>query len=287
MSDAAYYYEREGVTAGPVSAAELVAQGVSRETLVWAASMSGWLAAGQVVELAPFLAAVLPPLPARTGPPPLPTSPPILPAATSDTPAALLTPTATPFAPDGYSLPLLGKFKDDRSVWDMGAQQRFGEFMPNADLDSLHGWGFHSIKKYQLVLLDAGGEPLLTFYKPKAPLLNPLRIGELRVLDARNQSLGTCRYNALKAINRLITVEDARGQEAILVKAASVTSRDWVLTTATGVVGRVRRSRPASWAQLLMDNQNDRFEVIFEPGVPETQKALGLSAVIAAHLLLP
>jgi hypothetical protein len=285
MSEPLYYYEKEGVTAGPVPADELSVQGVRRETLVWTATMSNWRAAGQVAELTAFFAAVPPPLPARTGPPPLPVAPPALPALVREAPPV---PPATPFAPAGYSLPLLGKFKDDRTVWDMSTQQPFGEFMPNADLHSLQEWGFVSVKKYQFVLLDAAGKPLLTFYKPKAPLLNPLRIGELRVLDARNQLLGTCRYNTLKVLSWLLTVEDAQGHELMLLKSISIGSRDWVLETPTGVViGRVRRSRSASWTQLLLEQKHDRFELIFEEAVQESHKALGLSAIIAAYLLFP
>lgn len=287
MSEPAYYYEKEGATAGPIPAAELVAQGVRRETLVWAADMKEWQPAGQVNALKPLFAIVPPPLPIRTGPPPLPDVLPATPAPPV-TSAAVITNPPTSFAPMGYSMPLLGKFKDDRDVWAMETQECFGEFLPNADLKSLHEWGYQPLKNYQFVLLDADGQPLLTLYKPSSSLLNPLRIGELSVLDAQNQLLGTCRHRLFKGLTRLLTIEDAQGRELMALKQASISNRDWVFETPTGVViGRVRRSQSASWAHLLFEHKNDRFELIFEETAKERHKILGVSAVVAAYLLAP
>jgi hypothetical protein len=293
MSEPIYYYEKEGATAGPIPAAELVAQGVRRETLVWAANMKEWQPAGQVDALTSLFASVPPPLPIRTGPPPLPGPPPLLGAlpvnpAPQMAPATAVLTSPILFASMGYSLPLLGKFKNDREVWAMETQERFGEFLPNADLKSLHEWGFQPLKKYQFVLLDADGQPLLTLYKPSSSLLNPFQIGELRVLDAQNQLLGTCRHRLFKGLTRLLTIEDAQGREMMALKQVSISNRDWVFETPTGVIiGRVRRSQSANWMHLLFEHKNDRFELIFEETAKERHKVLGVSAVVAAYLLAP
>jgi hypothetical protein len=56
-----------GVQQGPFDAAALAGQAaagtLTRETLVWKEGMAGWVAAGQVPELAPVFGAVPPPLP--------------------------------------------------------------------------------------------------------------------------------------------------------------------------------------------------------------------------------
>lgn len=288
MPEPTYYYEKEGTTAGPVPAAELVAQGVRCDTLVWAAGMDSWLAAGQVEGLTSLFAAVPPPLPTRMGPPPLPKLPTLVDLVPPVTvPASSPGSHLSPYMPAGYSLPLLGKFKDDRAIWAMDSQQRFGEFAPNADLESLHEWGYQPLKKYQFVLLDATGQPLLTLFKPRTALINPLQLAEIRVLDTRNQLLGTCRHNAFKALTRLLTIEDARGRELMALKLVSIGSRDMVLETSAGVVGRIRRSHAAAWTQLFLEHKHDRFELIFEPAAQEIHKSLGISAVVAAYLLVP
>ncbi|HMS76385.1 SPFH domain-containing protein [Gordonia sp. (in: high G+C Gram-positive bacteria)] len=67
-----YHVEQNGQAGGPYTAAQLqqyIAGGaVTRQTLVWAANMAGWTAAGQVPELATLFPAVPPPLPPRMPP---------------------------------------------------------------------------------------------------------------------------------------------------------------------------------------------------------------------------
>ena len=290
MSNAHYYYEKEGEPKGPIPITDLLTQGVRQDTLVWAAGMSTWLAAGQVEELAPLFVAVPPPLPIRTGPPPLPKASapasPVLAAAASAAPPATR---PKRLAPLGYSLPLLGKFKYDNEVFALDSQQHFASFASNDDLKSLHEWGLQPLKKYDFVLLDIAGEPLLTLHKPAESIVNPLRLAEVQVFDMNNQRIGTCRRgtsNVMK-MKKLISIEDTQGREGMWLGMEKLTSRDLVLSASNGVVGRVRRSHPAAWTQMLLEHKDDRCEVIFEPQVQGIYKALGISAVVAAYLLTP
>ena len=286
MSESQYHYDHAGVTAGPVPGAELLQHGVGRDTLVWTAGMSGWLPAGQVEALAPLFVALPPPLPSRPGPPPLPP-----PKAAAEAPPSAPAPIAvgrsiSPFAPDGYSLPLFGKFAEDATVWAMDAGEPLGTFSNNSDLQSLHKWGFQSTKQYRFQLLNSTGQLLLTLHKPKASLFNPLNKGELHVLDSENNLLGICRCGVSFSTKRVVTVEDVQGNELMLVNHARLGSRDFVLETSTGVLGRGRRSRTAEWTQMLLEFQYDRIELIFEPNVLESRKALGIGAVVAGYLLV-
>lgn len=290
MSNAHYYYEKEGEPKGPVPTTDLLTQGVRRDTLVWAAGMSTWLAAGQVEELAPLFVAVPPPLPIRTGPPPLPkASSPASPMLAAAAPAAPPATRPKRLAPLGYSLPLLGKFEDDNEVFALDSQQRFATFAPNDDLKSLHKWGLQALKKYQFALLDIAGEPLLTLHKPAESILNPLRLAEVQIFDMNNQRIGTCRRGVPKTLimKKLISIEDAQGREIMWLSVEKITSRDLILSAPGGVVGRVRRSHPAAWTQMLLEHKDDRCEVIFEPQVQGIYKALGISAVITAYLITP
>jgi membrane protease subunit (stomatin/prohibitin family) len=61
VQQAAWFISRDGQNFGPFGQEALVGQGLSRESYVWKAGMSGWLPAAQVPELAAVLAAVPPP----------------------------------------------------------------------------------------------------------------------------------------------------------------------------------------------------------------------------------
>jgi membrane protease subunit (stomatin/prohibitin family) len=63
LPTAGWFAGINGRQQGPFDASALVAQGVTRDTLVWKNGMDGWVAAGQVPELASVFASVPPPLP--------------------------------------------------------------------------------------------------------------------------------------------------------------------------------------------------------------------------------
>jgi len=61
--EAQYHAAVNGQQIGPFPASQLAANGVTPETLVWKAGMSGWVKASEVPELAPVFASVPPPIP--------------------------------------------------------------------------------------------------------------------------------------------------------------------------------------------------------------------------------
>ena len=111
--------------------------------------------------------------------------------------------------------------------------------------------------------------------------------GELHVLNKDNQLLGICRRKVSFSLKQVLTVDDAQGNVLMHLNLVSVTSRDYVLEMTTGArIAQVRRSRPADWKQMLLEFKDDRLEIIFEPNTPENIKALGISAIMAAYLLI-
>lgn len=76
-----YYYEHAGQQAGPVTANQLVAHGVTEYTVVWCEGMANWAAAGTVPALRDLFAPIqpvpaLPAAPAQVAKPTLPRMPP-------------------------------------------------------------------------------------------------------------------------------------------------------------------------------------------------------------------
>jgi len=72
-----YFYVLEGQSKGPSSSSDLLEQGISKETLVWADGMTDWASAGSVSEIAQLFAPTPPPIPVSAPvptPPPIPTS---------------------------------------------------------------------------------------------------------------------------------------------------------------------------------------------------------------------
>lgn len=289
MSEVHYHYEKEGVAAGPAPSSELAQHGVTRDTLVWAEGMNAWLAAGQVEALAPLFVKMPPPLPTRNMPPPLPIhSAPVHEIRIAAAPVTTVSaPIISPFTPDGYSLPLLGKFEGDEDIWVMDSESKLGSFDQNADLKRLQEGTFQSLKQYRFLLLDPDGEKLLTLYKPKAPLFNPFEKGELHVLDGTDQRIGVCHRSQSFNFKGIIDVEDARGRHLMKLDKAAFGSRDFVLETPNGIIGRIRRTKTADWTQMLLESKNDRLELIFEPDTKDRHKALGISAVLAVYLFVP
>lgn len=58
---AQYYLEKNGQQAGPFEVNQLLANGMTPESLVWTAGMAGWMRAAEVAELAPMFAQQMPP----------------------------------------------------------------------------------------------------------------------------------------------------------------------------------------------------------------------------------
>lgn len=68
-----FYVGNDGLQKGPVSADNLKAYGVTKDTLVWRDGMAEWTIAGEIDELAPYFATTaVPPTPAA---PPIPSQP--------------------------------------------------------------------------------------------------------------------------------------------------------------------------------------------------------------------
>ncbi|GAA0583905.1 SPFH domain-containing protein [Paractinoplanes ferrugineus] len=63
LPSAEWFVGLNGQQQGPYEVSALAARGVTRDTLVWKNGMAGWVAAGQVPELASVFATVPPPLP--------------------------------------------------------------------------------------------------------------------------------------------------------------------------------------------------------------------------------
>ena len=54
---AQYYLEKNGQQLGPFEVNQLIANGMTPESLVWTAGMAGWARAAEVAELAPLFVA--------------------------------------------------------------------------------------------------------------------------------------------------------------------------------------------------------------------------------------
>jgi hypothetical protein len=292
-----YYYEAAGQHAGPLSADELRAHGVQGNTLVWCDGMSQWEPAASLEELtALFQPVVPPPLPKRPGPPPLP-SPVLTPTGISDSVLAALPLPSTPvaaFAASGYSVPQLGVFKDDTTVYALESGELVASFADSTDLDRVYKDGLWFNEAYRFALLDATGKKLLTFYKPAKGIMQSLK-HELHILDAQDHLLGICRNRVLGFANPfskqdgIITVTDAYSQT--LLELDSLKELKFNLTIELvqrgQVVGTVLGSKGSGGvSRALFVYARDRFELRFKPEVEAATKAVGLGAVLALHLFV-
>lgn len=287
MADS-YYYERDGQQAGPVAAGQLVACGVQPGTLVWHPTMSEWVPAASVAELAPLFQAVPPPLPKRPGPPPLPT------VKTQEVSRASTSSLVGALAPSGYSVPQLGVFEEDTAVYALDSGDLIASFEENEDLKRVYKNGLWYKENYSFILRNRAGEKLLTFYKPAKGLMQMLK-HELQVLDAQDQLLGVCRNRVLGFANpfgkleKVITVTDSQQQP--LLDLDSLAELKFKLTIELmqqgKVVGNVAGSKGSGGiSRALLVYARDRFELRFAPGVDEVTKAVGLGAVLALHLFV-
>lgn len=285
-----YCYEAAGQQAGPVRGDLLRAHGVQCTTLVWNGEMSDWAPAASVAELASVFQPMPPPLPTRPVPPPLPT-PTLVPASAA---AANSTSLVNFFAANNYSVPQLGVFREDTTIYALDSGEVLAAFADNADLSRVYKDGLWFNEAYRFVLLDSAGKHLLTFYKPAKGIMQSLK-HELHILDAQDQLLGICRNRVLSFANPfatqngIITVTDAYSQT--LLEADSLKELKFNLTVELiqrgRAVGSIVGSKGSDGiSRALFVYAQDRFELRFASEADTATKAMGLGALLALHLFV-